>query len=114
MDSILLKARHWQIFLLFTVGYLTSTSFEADVFTVGCVFLLLLVLYVGYYAILGNRLFPYLSRKAYYSITWFLIDAFFIIGVHATAIIVFDGNLRLDGFAAIPGLYLFFAIGHLF
>ena len=109
-----MKAKHWQVFSLFAACYIFTQFFKADTLIVGCVFLALLVMYVGYYALLGNTLFQYLPRKLYFNITWLILDAFVVIAAYASSMMFFDGNLELNGFAAIPGLYLFFALGHLF
>ncbi|MBJ6110479.1 hypothetical protein JAO73_15755 [Hymenobacter sp. BT523] len=114
MADWLLKAKHWQIFLAFAIGYFIYTFLQTDPITAGCVFLVLLVLYVGYYAMLGNALSHYLPRKVHHNVTWFLVDAFVVIIAYAITAIVFDGTWEVSGLATLPIFYLFFAIGHLF
>ena len=114
MDNILLKAKHWQIFLLFAAGYFVNTFVKAEPITSGCLYLVLLVFYVGYYTLLGNTLFAYLPKKVYFNITWFLVDAFTVIATYAATLILLSGSFEGNGFAAFPVFYLFFAIGHLF
>jgi len=114
MDTLLLKAKHWQVFAFLAVAYFLSTYCEDNSLVSISVFSILLVGYIGWYTLLGNTLYKYLPRRIEYSITWFLFDALLIILVYGVIMILFNGDLRLDGFAAIPFLYLFFAIGHLF
>lgn len=113
MDNLILKAKHWQVFLVFAVGYVLRYYTTSSLMG-GMLFLVLLVLYVGWYAMLGNTLHPYLPRGAYYNLTWFLLDAFVVIGAYGASLILFEGNMQADGLAALPVLYIFFAIGHLF
>lgn len=114
MNNWILKLKHWQVFILFAFCYLTATWLLNSLLLAGYVIILLVVGFVGWYAILGNTLYQYLPRGATYSISWFLIDAFLIIAVYGVTLIFFNGNLQLSGFEAIPGLYFFFASGHLF
>ena len=114
MNHPLLKLRHWQVFILFALGYLLINWLFSYSFLVGYGIILLVVGFVGWYALLGNTLYQYLPRGVTYSISWFLADAFLIIAVYGATLILFNGNLELSGFAAIPGLYFFFAIAHLF
>lgn len=110
----ILKAKHWVVFMLFLLGYILTSFTGLDIILRGCILIAGIVLYVGWYILLGNALHGYLPRKAYYSLTWFLIDGFLIIVTYASAIILFDGIMEATGFASLLGLYLFFAIGHLF
>ena len=114
MDTLLLKTKHWQVFVFLAAIYYLSTYCTDNSLISVSVFSVLLVGYIGWYALLGNTLYKYLPRKIEYSITWFLLDALLLILVYGVIIILFDGDLRVDGLAAIPFLYLFFAIAHLF
>lgn len=114
MDTLLLKAKHGQVFTFLAIIYFLSTYCTDNSLISVSVFSVLLVGYIGWYALLGNTLNRYLPRKIAYSITWFLLDALLIILVYGVIMILFDGDLRVDGLAAIPFLYLFFAIVHMF
>lgn len=106
--------KHWQVFLLFICCYLESHFFTSNSLTAGCLFILTIAVFIGWYALLGNILYQYLPRRILYNVSWFLIDAFLLIVSFGVILIFFNGNLQIDGLAAIPGFYLFFAIGHLF
>jgi hypothetical protein len=114
MNNSILKTKHWQVFLLFALLYAAIQYFQASPLLGGCLFLLALVVFVGWYALLANALHHYLPRGVTYSLSWFLLDAFLVIASYGAALIFFDGNLQVNGVAAIPAFYLFFAIGHLF
>jgi hypothetical protein len=114
MDIFLLKAKHWQVFAFFAITYFLSTYCTDYSFISVSIFSVILVAYIGWYTLLGNVLYKYLPRKIDYNITWFLLDALLLIAVYGITIIFLGGNLRADGFATIPFLYLFFAIAHLF
>jgi len=114
METLLLKAKHWQVFMFLTAIYFISTYCTDNSLISVSVFSVLLVGYIGWYVLLGNTLYKYLPRKIEYSITWFLLDALLLIFVYGVTMILFNGDLRVDGLAAIPFLYLFFAITHLF
>jgi len=114
MNNWLLKMKHWQVFLLFALLYVASKSPFSNQLTNGSLFLVALVGYVGWYAVLGNTLYNYLPRGTTYNLVWFLINAFLLIVSFGAVLILFDGNLQIDGLAAILGFYIFFAIGHLF
>jgi hypothetical protein len=114
MDNLLLKAKHWQVFLFLAAIYFISIYCTDNSLISVSVFSVLLVGYIGWYALLGNSLYKYLPRKVEYNVTWFLVDAFLLIAVYGVIMILFDGDLRVDGLAALPFLYLFFAITHLF
>jgi glucan phosphoethanolaminetransferase (alkaline phosphatase superfamily) len=114
MDNWLFRAKHWQVFLLFTLGYFASAYSTHDFLTFGLINVVLLVLYVGWYAVLGNSLHPYLPRGRYYNLSWFFFDAFLIIATYGVAITFFNGQMQMTGLAALLGFYLFFAIARLF
>ena len=114
MNNWVFKLKHWQAFSLFAFCYLAANQLLSSLLLTGYIIILLVVGFVGWYAILGNTLHQYLPRGVTYSISWFLADAFLIIAVYGATLIFFNGNLELSGFEAIPGLYFFFAIGHLF
>lgn len=114
VNNLILKAKHWMVFTLFTIGYFIDNYVRFEPTIAVCIVLAAMVLYVGWYVMLGNTLYNYLPRKTHYSLMWFLIDGFLIILIYAATIILFDGNLQATGFAALPMLYVFFAVGHLF
>lgn len=106
--------KHWQVFLLFTLLYLVSKYPFGNQLVTGILFLVVLVGYIGWYALLGNTLYKYLPRGTTYNLGWFLFDTFLLIIGFGAILILLDGNLQINGLAAIPGFYVFFAIGHLF
>ena len=114
MDNWLLKVKHWQIFLfLATVCYLNQHYLRIDSLASCCITTTLIVLYLGWYILLGNTLYQYLPRKISYSLIWFLTSALSVIATFAAATMLFDGQIIFTGLAAIPGLYVFFAVIHL-
>ncbi|TVT37956.1 hypothetical protein FNT36_22650 [Hymenobacter setariae] len=114
MDNLLLKAKHWQVFIFLVAIYFISTYCKDNSLASVAVFSILLVGYIGWYALLGNSLYMYLPKKIECNSTWFLVDAFLLIAFYGTIMILFDGNLQVNGVVAIPFFYLFFAIAHLF
>jgi hypothetical protein len=113
MENWILKMKSWQVFLLFACCYLESQIFVDNTFISGCLFILTAAIYIGWYAILGNTLYRYLPRGVLYSLSWFLIDSFFLLASIGVVLIFFDGNLQVNGLAALPGFYFFFALVHL-
>lgn len=114
MSTLILKAKHWIVFIIFAAFYFIDNYLRFDLVIASCVLITAIVFYVGWYIMLGNALYNYLPGKTDYSLTWFLIDGFLIIIAYAAVIILYDGILEVTGFAAIPGFYLLFAIAHLF
>lgn len=113
MDTLLLKAKHWQVFTFLAITYFLSTYCTDKSVVSVAVFTVLLVGYIGWYALLGNSLYKYLPRKVDYNVTWFLLDAFLLIALYGAIMIFFDGNLQANGLIALPFFYVFFAIAHL-
>jgi hypothetical protein len=113
MDTLLLKAKHWEVFIFLAAIYFLSTyCIDKSIISVA-VFSALLVGYIGWYALLGNSLYKYLPRKVDYNITWFLLDAFLLIVLYGVIMIFVDGNLQVYGLIALPFFYVLFAIAHL-
>lgn len=114
MDNLLLKIKHWQVFVFLIAINFLSMSYTCNSLLLVCIFSLLLVGYIGWYALLGNTLYKYLPRKINYNLTWFLLDVLLIIIAFGMVGIFFNGYYEVNGLAIIPFMYLFFAVFHLF
>ncbi|KAA9325583.1 hypothetical protein F0P96_19850 [Hymenobacter busanensis] len=74
-----------------------------------------IILYLGWFVVLGQTLAKFLPRQANYSLNWFLIDVFIVLAAFcAVAILTDNHSYQAEGLAAIPVFYLFFAVGHVF
>ena len=114
MSTFTLRAKHWQVFLL-TAILLTMMrlTIEGQVFFFGIMGAVGYCLYFIWFAILGNTLFPLLPRAANYSLTWFLIDTILVAAsLSALSILVDSRTYQAEGIAALPMLYIFFAMFH--
>lgn len=71
------------------------------------------LLYFGWFAVLGSSLFSILPPRIDYSLTWFLLDLTLIVVCTAGVAILTDSrSYHAQGLAALPGLYVMFAMLH--
>jgi uncharacterized membrane protein YwaF len=110
-----LKAKSWQAFLATVVAMLLLNVHLDDPLIEGLLYAAGLVIYFSWFAALGNVLADWIPRGTHYSRTWFLVDVFFVLaGFSLVAVLFDDHSYTGTGLAALPVLYLFFALFHVF
>lgn len=114
MDNLLLKIKHWQVFVFLAAINFFSMCYAGNSLLSVYISISLLVGYIGWYALLGNTLCKYLPRKINYNVTWFLFDVLLIITAFGMVGILSNGYYEVSGLLVIPFIYLFFAVFHLY
>ncbi len=113
MDRIL-KAKHWQIFLIIIIGFFISNFTVEDNTTLTLILKISgVIIYFLYPFLIGLFLYDYIPEKIKLNHIFFLINSYIWIGVYIFAMITSDGeSTTLTGFAALPGFYIVFAFLH--
>lgn len=113
-NMFILKAKHWQAFLFTMLAlFLTNLTIENSPLSTGLCNSIGYLLYLAWFAVLGNFLFPLLPPNTGYNLSWFLIDLTLIVICMAGVMILTDSrSYHAQGLAALPGLYMVFAMIH--
>ncbi|TPE42590.1 hypothetical protein FJM65_17400 [Pontibacter mangrovi] len=112
--SVILRLKHWQVFLiLLFIQLLNNFSYtDNPAVTQACVtagyllFLSMLLLY-------GHQLYDYLPRKVELSYTLFVLNCFLLAAVALVALVLTGKpDVHFTGIYALPALYLLYAMVH--
>ncbi|WP_460615167.1 MULTISPECIES: hypothetical protein [Hymenobacter] len=114
MSDFILRAKHWQVFLMTVVAlFLTNFTIEDSALLTGIVGAIGYCLYFVWFAVMGNTLFSHMPREIEYSLTWFLINIFLVaVSCASSAILMGNHTYHAQGVEALPGFYFFFAMIH--
>jgi hypothetical protein len=116
MNDFVLRAKHWQVFLLLVpMLILVNLIIVSSPLLSGFISAVWCCIYLTWFALLGNSLFALLPRVVHYNLTWFTLDiALLMMASTAVIILTDDRQFQGEGLAALLVFYLFFAIGHVF
>ena len=114
MNDFVMRAKHWQVFLLTMVALLLiNFTVDDSALLSGLIGAVGYCLYFTWFAVMGNALFLLLPRETEYNLTWFLIDVFLVAAVWASLVLIQeDRKYHATGLEALLGFYLFFAMLH--
>lgn len=114
MNDVVLRAKHWQVFLYsLSTLVLANTLINDDALLSGVIGATGYSLYFIWFAALGNAMFRFLPPKAEYSLVWFLINIVLVIAFFSGLVILTDDrSVHATGFAALLLFYVFFAMLH--
>lgn len=110
----LLRAKHWQIFILLIAGLVASNfKIENNTLTTLILTIIGMMLYFAYPLLIGHFLQNYLPRKVELNHNLFLINSFIWLTTYFLIMILSDGQgMAFNGLAAIPMFYVFYAFLH--
>ena len=112
----LLTAKHWQVFIFMMLsGAIGNIRIEGDPTFSALMPMIGALLYTVYPLSIGYLMQSYLPRKIVLNHNLFLFNVVIWIIVYAAVMILTDGQgMVFSGLAAIPILYVFYAILHTF
>jgi len=110
--DIILKLKHWQIFLIFCLGSLTSNfTLENEEFVTAVINAFGLIIYFFWYFSVGLELTEYLPPRIELPKTLFIINAFLLLLSFSVILILFDGSFTGTGLLSFLWIgYLTFAM----
>ncbi|TGE05187.1 hypothetical protein [Hymenobacter fodinae] len=114
MNDIVLRAKHWQVFLYSSSAIvLANILINENLELSGIIGAIGYFFYFLWFALLGNALFRFLPPKVDYSLLWFSINiALIIVFFGGLAILTEDRSIHAKGLAGLLLIYVFFAMLH--
>jgi len=111
VSIFLLKAKHWQIFILLITGItICNLKIATDPVLTLILSIFGLVIYFIWLMAIGNKLHEYLPKKVKLNYDLYLINSFVLILGYAVIMIITDGKgATFTGLAALPTFYIFYA-----
>lgn len=112
--EILLKAKHWQIFIILIIGIFISNFTIENNNTITLILKIIgITLYFLYPFIIGLFLYDYVPNAIRLNHNFFLVNSFIWITTYLVVMVLSDGKgMTFNGLAAIPMFYVAFAFLH--